>query len=464
MSGQLGTRETLELWESSSVSRSESSEKPVPARRISRRKKILFFVVLFALLIPVVELLSWIGLRLADPQFTFHLLYLAQNRLAESGAAVGDRTEVLHPYLGWTLNPETRHEIETIGRRIPVNSLGFADNGPTLRKRSPGRLLVGITGGSVAQQFTMLGEETLLKRLSQTPRLRGVKIELVRLAFQGFKQPQQLMTLDYLLTLGGQLDVLVNIDGFNEMALCACENDPSSLFAAYPRLWDALTHDIVDPRRRGDTFRLLELRGKRQDAAQAIVKSPLRLSTTRNLLWKIRDLQLAREITALGVEINSKARSQGAGFARTGPPQRYENTAQMFQQLAELWANSSRQMHFLCQGNSIRYVHVLQPNRHVLGSKPFHKREIVHVSDREICYAQAVGKGYGLLIAEGEKLRAQGVDFRDLTQIFATVQDPIYSDACCHYNQQGNDLLALAVADAVLASLERESHSSSRTD
>lgn len=440
------------------MSHSESADKPVPARRLSRRKKILFFVVLFVLLIPVLEFLSWLGLRLADRDFTFQLLYLAQNRLAESGAATGDRVEVLHPYLGWTLNPQTRREIEIAGRRIAVNSLGFADNGPTLRKRSPGRLLVGITGGSVAQQFTLLGEETLLKRLSQAPRLRGMKIELVRLAFQGFKQPQQLMTLDYLLALGGQLDVLVNIDGFNEIALCACENDQSHLFAAYPRLWDALTHDVVDPRRHSDTFRLLELRGKRQAAAQAIVESPLRFSATRNLLWKIRDLHFAREISALGVEINSKAISQGAGFARTGPSQLYENKTQMFQQLAELWANSSRQMHDLCRGNSIRYVHALQPNRHVPGSKTIHPLEEVNASERDACYAESVRKGYGLLIAQGEKLRAQGVDFHDLTQIFAPVQGPIYSDACCHYNQQGNDLLAAAVADAIVAALDRSEH------
>ena len=49
------------------------------------------------------------------------------------------------------------------------------------------------------------------------------------------KQPQQLFKLLYLDLLGFQPDVIINYDGFNEIALPFAENLPSNLNAIYPR-------------------------------------------------------------------------------------------------------------------------------------------------------------------------------------------------------------------------------------
>ena len=40
------------------------------------------------------------------------------------------------------------------------------------------------------------------------------------------------------------------------------------------------------------------------------------------------------------------------------------------QVLLDLWKNSFLQMHNLCEGNGTNYLHVLQPNQHLTGSKP----------------------------------------------------------------------------------------------
>ena len=436
-----------------------SSSQPRRGRGPTGKRLWLYRLTLLIVLIPLLELISWLGLRYVNPHTTFATLHDEQVQLAESAIAFEDRPEVVHPYIGWILNPQTNSQVEVGDHKEPVNEMGFADSGPTLRKRSAGHFLLGITGGSVAQQFSVRGAEALKHRLAQSARFQGVTVDVVRLSFAGFKQPQQLMTLNYVLSLGGQLDALVNIDGFNEVALPTCENQ-DDIFAAYPRLWNNLTLNLVDPRRSAEAYRLLELRALRQEAARAMLDSPLRLSPTRNLLWKIRDSYLSHKLIALSGALFDKERHQGRSFTTAGPPQLYRGDKEMFRYLAELWGNSSRQLDFLCRANHIAYVHLLQPNQYVPDSKKLGPEEqSIAISD-EHCYGFAVRQGYPDLLREGANLRAEGVDFHDLTKLFAAFANPIYVDTCCHYNQKGNDLLAEAVAEAMLAHLEKQAQAS----
>jgi hypothetical protein len=434
-----------------------ASQSPGRRKGPTGKRLWLFRLALLIAVIPLVELISWVGLRWQDPQMTFATLHDDQEQLALSAIATEDRPEVAHPYLGWILNPQTNATVEAGGRMVPVNEMGFADDGPTLRKRTPGHFLLGIIGGSVAQQFSFRGADALRHRLAQSARFQGVTVDIVRLSFAGFKEPQQLMTLNYLLSLGGELDALVNIDGFNEVALPTCENQ-EDIFAAYPRLWNTLTLNLVDPRRSAEAYRLLELRALRQEAGRAMVHSPFRYSPTRNLIWKVRDLYLSHKLIALGRVVFEKEREQGRPFETAGPPQLYHGDKAMFRQLAEIWSNCSRQLNYLCRGNRIAYVHLLQPNQYVPDSKPLGLAERGAAYREDHCYAFSVRAGYPVLIREGAKLQADGVDFHDLTRLFAAFADPIYTDPCCHVNQKGNDLLAEAVAEALLANLERQPH------
>src|SRR6185436_13391576 len=59
--------------------------------------------------------------------------------------------------------------------------------------------------------------------------------EIVPLCFshEGYKQPQQLLVLAYFLSIGQPLDLVVNIDGFNEVALSSL-NDQHVLDISMP--------------------------------------------------------------------------------------------------------------------------------------------------------------------------------------------------------------------------------------
>lgn len=70
-------------------------------------------------------------------------------------------------------------------------------------------------------------------------------------------------------------------------------------------------------------------------------------------------------------------------------------------------------------------------------------------------YREPVRLGYPYLIAAGSELVAAGVRFHDATYLFSTVDATVYFDTCCHFNQDGNELLARRIADAIRRDLER---------
>lgn len=121
---------------------------------------------------------------------------------------------------------------------------------------------------------------------------------------------------------------------------------------------------------------------------------------------------------------------------------------------ARLWERSSVQMAHLCAANGIEYYHFLQPNQYYEGSKSLSPHEkdfaVAHGG-----YARFAQKGYPVLVAAGASLLESGVPFYDLTGIFANETRTVYIDSCCHVNQLGNDLLAEAIAGAIVERRER---------
>ena len=423
------------------------------ARQRPRWKRWLFRGIAGSLVIGILELLSWMSLEALSDQSGAAGLVMSQSHIAARGASRTERTEALHPYLGWVMIPGLGSGSAVGDRELPVNHLGFVDDGETIYKRSEDRLLVGVCGGSVAQQMSLLGEQTLRQRLESSPEFRGKRIQFVRLATSGFKQPQHLMALNYLLALGGELDVLINVDGYNEIALTMAENMKGHVFAAYPRSWDARLEDVVDPNVASLSFRLLQTRSLRQEWAAWIRRSWLGHTWSGTLIWALRDRWLQAERLELATEFRAHSDRAGHGFERDGPRQTFTSTDEMYSHVVRLWAECSRLQAQICQARGIRYLHCLQPNQYHAGSKTFSEYELEKCIAEDQEYGAVVKRGYPLMIEEGRKLRSQGVNFHDLTPLFSNQADTIYSDFFCHYNQIGNDLLATAVAQLLLNSM-----------
>lgn len=110
-------------------------------------------------------------------------------------------------------------------------------------------------------------------------------------------------------------------------------------------------------------------------------------------------------------------------------------------------------MKALAESTGATYVHVLQPNQYVAGSKSFTRRELEVAYNPENPWSQIASRGYPLLQARAADLRRAGVAFYDLTSIFENETETIYKDPCCHVNQRGNQIFGREVARAVAETL-----------
>jgi hypothetical protein len=422
------------------------------SRRLSRQKRLAFGAALALMMFATLEGLSYLALRWYTG-LTLENLWAQQRVMAAAGHSLQAPQEAIHPYLGRVLNPDISPGADLFGRHVGVNPLGFNDVDHAIPKRRPDRLAIAIVGGSVAWQMSVLGEDVLRERLGRDPRYAQSEIEIVRLALSGHKQPQQLMALAWLLSLGAEFDAVINIDGYNEIALPMGENIHAGLFLAYPRMWHTRMEELVDPRMYATAFRLFKARGGRQQLAADMVQSRLRWSPTWNLVWYVRDRSWERELVATGFAITRFRTGDTARFAALGPTEHFADDDEALARCAEIWQASSQQIARLCLANGCAYLHVLQPNQYVAGSKPMGDEE-----RRAMCsgnrYSPYVEKGYPLLVRAGQSLRDQGIAFHDLTMLFSDVPEPLYADKFCHYNARGNELLAEAVAERLLEAFD----------
>lgn len=354
------------------------------------------------------------------------------------------KPEVLHPYLGFVsaIDP---------GQGSP---LGFPSPGATIERRGPDRLVVAIVGGSVAEGFGELGGPLLARELGGAPALAGRRVVLQNFGLGGFKQPQQLLLLNYLLALGGELDVLVNLDGFNEVALHEAENAKKGIAPIYPRSW--YFRAVREADREAQT--LIARGAYTADAIRAnaafFSRGPLRYSPLGQLTWDLRHRLLSARANRLRAALRDHRPPAETTRGLAGPPFAGDDAA-LYAELAAIWARGSRQLELLSRANGIRYYHFLQPNQYT-GQKSMGPEERARAYDEAYPYRPGVVKGYPLLVAEGRRLAEQGVRFTDLSGAFAGRPEWLYIDPCCHFNTRGHEILAQRIAAAILADLARD--------
>lgn len=306
-----------------------------------------------------------------------------------------------------------------------------------------------MLGGSVALHLGTHAHDRLAAALQRSPALAGREVEVVRLALGGWKQPQQLLAVELLLALGGHFDCVVNLDGFNEVAL-AGENVPLGVPAWFPRSWARLL-DAAPTReqlpRLGRLELLREQRTERAGTAAAFAWSPL-----AQFVWLWRDRALDRHIADLRGA--SERAAVAAGFAVTGPGPGAGGLDAARDEMVALWRRASAQLHAVCAAHGAVYCHFLQPNQYVPGSKPMGPEESARALRPELGLAAIVARWYPALQREGAALRAAGVAFTDLTGVFREHAEPRYVDPCCHLDRVGNQMLAEHVAAAIRVRLE----------
>lgn len=438
-------------------------------RTMSLPKKLLAGALLVAATWLVAEVAAWAGLLALDGR-AFRPGRLAAERervVASEGRALaegpvpsrrplpdpGVSEEVLHPFLGYVVDPEINERPERVaGGALRVGQLGFWQVPAPGGARRGGEVRVGVFGGSVAMLFAFEGREALVRALAEVPAFRGRRIVVRCFALGGYKQPQQHMALAWLLLLGERLDVVVNLDGFNEVALPWADNVPRHVFPLYPRNWDLLTRTLDDREEQRRAGLVAYLEGERADLARAFSRPPLAASPLANLVWRWRDRRLERAIGAAQRHLAAGG-PRGRRFGVRGPRRAYASDEALFADLARSWRDASLQMHLLATANGVPYFHFLQPNQYLPGAKPMGRGERERAIDPGHVYREAVERGYPLLRREGEELVRRGVAFADLTQVFAGVEEPLYIDRCCHVDRRGSEILGERIGRVIAGAL-----------
>ncbi|MFT7670414.1 MAG: hypothetical protein ACI8X5_003122 [Planctomycetota bacterium] len=359
------------------------------------------------------------------------------------GLAGSDKSKqggrVLHPYTGFDLLPGLRqvsHDIEFY--KTPEADMGFE---------------ILLLGGSVANGFGRDSSVVFIDLLKQDERFVDREIRILRYGRASFKQPQQINSLIFLMSLGLRPDAVLNLDGFNEVAV-ANMNTKFDVHPLQPAVaqWSPSVVNLLDQEDTLDDLldlRLLRLEVTKR-AGQGLHSSFLWSSIVGN--WWIGKVRAGRSQQIQQQEKLVTTFTKGQDNPVIRGPKWKGDVHDVMDLAVATWKQASISMDAICRRRGMFYQHVLQPTLHAAVSKVPTQAEI-RLGKASSQWLDAVQHGYPLLIEAGRELDEEGVHFLDGTPVFNDVSGSIYIDAC-HYNPTGQHLLAGAIAEAFLQNYE----------
>jgi len=356
-----------------------------------------------------------------------------------------------HPYVGFVKDP---------GKNANINEYGWHGQTPITKKR-PDTVVVAIFGGSVAENTFLASADTLKNELQNSPVFSRKKIEIVSTALGGYKQPQQALALEYMLAQGAEYDIVLNIDGFNEITLPGADNYWQKVAPIFPRSWNWYAQTLLNSKTVYAIVPLYVYQDVRIALARFVASLPFYHLQSAVWYWNTIDTQLDHLSALQTAKLQNMAMSNTT-YQTTGPVSELLPD-QLMEYSVDVWKRSSMQMASLVSANHSVYVHVLQPTAYFRGSKQLtdgeKKRafidEIIADDDTrlQLSFRQLAALGYPKLVQTGHDELASNEYFVDATQIFSGQQEDIYTDMC-HYNQIGMNLFTTFLSKNIVAAYQ----------
>jgi hypothetical protein len=369
--------------------------------------------------------------------------------------------DVLNPYFGpshrsgipFDVPPELR-EPGRDAPRVATNNFGFVSPYNFPIDRGNNEFIIGIFGGSVSVWFCQVGVDRLLEDLRQHEFFKARTLVPLCMAHEGYKQPQQALVLAYFLSIGQPFDLVVNIDGLNEVALSPINNE-QRLDISMP----SASHFIP-------LINLIDkgsLTLQRLESLSAIARYKSRLDAVTGLLNRNRSAAIDAGAGGYRTWLTGRYEQEvrtldglpspppGNSLIGAIPPTAERSGATLFQEIARNWAQASFLMRSMLAARNVPYVHVLQPNQYHHTSRSFSPGEAAVAIHEDSGFKTGVEQGYPALLAEAasQDLAARAAFF-DGTRIFDAEPAPAYIDNCCHYTRVGYLRLADFVARAIM--------------
>ena len=321
-----------------------------------------------------------------------------------------------HPFLGYTrtnINNPSNSELDRNLFWDVFETKKFTSEDPTIL----------VLGGSVAMHLSnnsseherdfKFGKQALANQILEF--FPNANFRIINAAYAGKKQPQQYMTVVYLDLLGVKFDMVINLDGFNEIALPVTENFHKNLPAIFPRSYDRMVNAFANSK-------CLDVHLDRKDRL-----SPLPF-----------------------LELIDYKKLKSCRYSFLHP----ENPKLIFEDVkikmsdfidsaVDIWAVSSNKMAKFLKSKDVIYLHTIQPNQYYKESKKFSSEEKTNMMSHE-GFENAIGKYY-------EKIDVSLLQVNlvaDLRDVFKDEMRTVYRDDCCHFNDLGMKLISREIINS----------------
>lgn len=326
-----------------------------------------------------------------------------------------------------------------------------------LKKTSKDQFIIGIFGGSVAQEFCdyEFQHQVLARMFQSLPEFQNREIVLLKFANQAHKQPQQLLTLNYFLSVGQELDMVINIDGFNEVALSYLNNKAGTEVSMpndyiYSPL-AALANKDFSPAQLELSLEVLQLKDRLQNTVNRLRQCWL--ASCYMLRWA-QAKYLLNQYREKSQTFSQLKREAGKGslvyVKRIDQPLTDPET---LERIVDLWFNSSLGMNDVLSARKIPYFEFIQPNQYYSTNRQFSADEKKIAFDENSQYKEGTVKGYPKLLDKVAGLQTSGVKVFNAVNVFDQTREIVYRDNCCHYNNLGNDVFARYIGQSIVTAL-----------
>lgn len=419
--------------------------------------KIATSVVVFVVCVELVALTAYY-METGALFYTHRKTYQELLPTPEDRLVVG---EAVHPYFGVTHKPGTPFDIPESLRagsaapsRVSTNNFGFVSPHPyPFRKTRDDQFIIGLFGGSVGLWFCQVGAPRLVEDLKRHPFFRTKDVVPLCFSHEGYKQPQQALVLAYFLSVGQPFDLVINIDGFNDVALAALNNE-RGLDVSMPSvqhldpLITLVNQSALTPQKLESLAAIFRDRGRLLDLTDTIRGN--RIAAVNVVLDWYYQRVLDRYVRELGRFSNLPSNPPENALIQATPPVTRRGGAALLADIAGVWTSSSILMNEMLAARGAAYLHVLQPNQYYT-TRSFSQAEAATALSDASPYRKSVEAGYPVLIKAAEsELPKRNVRFLDATRVLDREPAPVYMDNCCHYTLAGNNLLADFIAASVL--------------
>ena len=430
------------------------------ATLLKRSKNILTLIAVnLAIAFICLESLSLAFYYINQKQF-FYTRTKAKEKVVEDIERIGIRldesiVERLHPFFGYVLKQGafTNEKL-----KLKVNKHGFFSlyEYPFI-KTNKKQFIMGVFGGSVANNFAVdeYKNQRLSEKLRSYPEFADREIVVLNFGNGGYKQPQQLLILNYFLALGQELDLVINIDGFNEVALSNL-NNKAQIELGMPSVQhiQPLTNlaSNVSPE---VMSAIVQINDNKKQLKAGIDKLQTCQLALCHAVTSLRVKQLVNNYQQAIVKYDAEVKKSNADTANSGIVYVPKADSVLpdraaFDKIASLWYESSIGMNQILSSRKIKYFHFIQPNQYYPTKRAFTAKEKEIAINKESPYIEGVKKGYPVLLSKVDDLQKARVNVFSAVNILDNTKETVYKDACCHYNSVGEEVLANYISSSII--------------